>query len=432
MNSVSVERKILGWGGYEFVLIVCFFFAWGLAFLDALSISFLAPLIVKEFAMNNTQVGFLSTASVGSFAVASLLFGVISDRMGLRKKLLVPSLLLCAAFSALGALTQTYTQLLITRVLVGFFEGPILPLMMALMAKESTPSRFGFNTGIINSGVGIIAIMLGPTFVTQVASATNWRMAFLIASIPTFIMGLIIAKVVREVRVDANLDASGNKASILSNFAAIFKHRNMVVCFFIGLFGMSGYWSLMQFAAMFWSNTGGLSITTVGYVISSMGIGTVFYCMFVPKLSDYIGRKPTIIISYFLCALVPLTMALLGGAKLTISAYILFAGIPGAMTPLYMTIIPLETIPSKLAGSAGGFILAAAQLVGGAIWPVFLGVLADATGNYSIGFSIAAVLFAIATALGFLLRETNTKEKRQAYKASILAAKEAAKAAQSV
>jgi len=425
MNSSIGQKNILGWGSYELWLIICFFFSWGLIFLDAQAVSYCSALIVQEFGINNTQVGLIGTVSVGTFALTSLLVGAMSDRLGYRKKLLVPCLLLCSIFSALGATTHTFGGLLITRAAVGFFEGPILPLVMAIMAKHSSENRFSINCGIINAGVAVIAVLIGPTLLTQIASASNWRMAFLGAAIPTFILGIVTALTVKEVKVDINTDASGKKTSILANLGVIFKTRNLLLCFFVGIFGMSGYWSLMQFAMLFWTNAG-LSITTTGIVISSMGIACIFYAIFVPKISDVVGRVPALAVSYFICSIVPFTMAIWGGAPITIGTYILFGGIPGAMTTMYMTIIPLETVSPALAGSVGGLILAAAQLLGGAIWPIFYGRIADLTAGYTSSMICAGVLFFIAASIACFIKETNPKAVRQARKEAARAAKASA------
>jgi len=424
MDHYTGKTRILGWGSYELWLVICFFFGWGLIFLDAQAVSYCSALIVEEFGINNTQVGLIGTVGVGTFALTSLFVGAISDRLGYRKRLLVPCLLGCSIFAALGATTHTYGGLLITRALVGCFEGPILALVMAIMAQHSSENRFSTNCGIINAGVAVIAVLIGPTLLTQIASASNWRMAFLGAAIPTFILGIVTALTVKEVKVDIHTDAAGKKTSIFDNFGIIFKTRNLFLCLLVGLFGMSGYWSLMQFATLFWT-TAGLSVTTTGIVISSMGIACIFYAIFVPKISDVIGRVPALAISYFICALVPFSMAVWGGAPITIWTYILFGGVPGAMTTMYMTIIPLETVSPALAGSVGGLILAAAQLVGGSLWPVIYGRIADATSGFSTSMICAGVLFAIAATISCFIKETNTKEMRRARKEAVRVAKSA-------
>jgi nitrate/nitrite transporter NarK len=57
--------------------------------------------------------------NIGCYAVSSIIFGYVSDRLGARKKLLIPFLLGTAIFAAAGVLVNSFSQLLLVRALIG-------------------------------------------------------------------------------------------------------------------------------------------------------------------------------------------------------------------------------------------------------------------------------------------------------------------------
>jgi predicted MFS family arabinose efflux permease len=414
MQEVIMEqKKIFGWGKYEFGLVMWFFFSWGFVFLDRLTISYLAPLVMGEFELSTTQYGLIGTATTGCYAIAAIVFPMLSDKSGTRKKWLMPFIFGAAIFSAAGAVCTGFGSLIVTRALVGFCEGPIVPLMFAMVVKESSPTKIALNPGIINMGVAVIAVTIGPIFTTQIAIATNWRMAFLLASIPTFVLALFMLKFVREVRVEPTLNAKGEKDGIFAALGKLLRYRNVVVCFILGLLLMSGYWTLMLYATLFFSTVGGRDLSSAGFIVGMMGVLCIVWTIVVPKLSDFIGRKPAMIVWFLLCACGPFVMF---GAPESFAAalvYGLVGGIPGSIFPFCQAIIPGETLPPNLVATASGLITGVSEFIGGSAWPALSGVIADSQG-LGVTILVAGIAFVIAAVVALGLKETRVKKDKAA------------------
>jgi MFS family permease len=73
--------------GYEYKLLAIFFITWGIVFMDRLAISFLAPIVTPRLHMNNADIGWVGFATSFCFAISSIVFGFVSDRLGYRKKI---------------------------------------------------------------------------------------------------------------------------------------------------------------------------------------------------------------------------------------------------------------------------------------------------------------------------------------------------------
>ena len=67
---------------YENRLLVILAMSFGFAFFDRNAVSYLAPFIVRDLGINNTQVGLLSSALALSWALSGLVIGRWSDAVG--------------------------------------------------------------------------------------------------------------------------------------------------------------------------------------------------------------------------------------------------------------------------------------------------------------------------------------------------------------
>jgi len=392
--------------GYEYKLLAIFFITWGIVFMDRLAISFLAPIVTPALHMNNADIGWVGFATSFCFAISSIVFGFVSDRLGYRKRLLLPFLLGTAVFSAAGVMVHSFSQLLLIRALVGFCEGPVSPLIYSMLFSVNKDS-FGRNCGILNSSVGTIGTTVGPVFITQIASAYSWQMTFLLSSLPTFVMFLVVIFLVKEIHAEKD---TAQEAAKGAGFADLFKYRNVVICLFMCVLGLSGYWTMMLFAQVYLVNVSHFNLQASGWVTSAMGILYIVYCIFVPKLADNFGRKPVMFIALVLSIIAPLCMYLFPGVSISVYAYIFFFGFTAAVVPIYMTMVPMESVPVTLIATVGALVQGVGDLLGAAVWPVIAGKIADAAG-LPFMMLISSLLLVVTAVLALTLKETRPRKR---------------------
>jgi MFS family permease len=392
--------------GYEYKLLAIFFITWGIVFMDRLAISFLAPIITPKLHMNNADIGWVGFATAFSFAVSSIVFGFVSDRLGYRKKILLPFLLGTAVFSAAGVMVHSFPQLLLVRALVGFCEGPVSPLIYSMLFSVNKES-FGRNCGILNSSVGTIGSMIGAVFITQIAAKYSWQMTFLLSSLPTFVMFFVVFFFVKEIHAEKETVQAGTESHDLTD---LFKHRNVVICLIMCVLGLAGYWTMMLFASMYLVNVSHFNLQSMGWVTSAMSILYVIYCVFVPKLADNFGRKPVMFVALVFSIIAPLFMYLFPGASISVCTYVLFFGFTGAVIPIYMTMVPMESVPVTLVATVGALVQGMGDLLGAAVWPVIAGKIADAAGLPFMMLA-ASLLLMITAVLTFALKETRPRKR---------------------
>jgi predicted MFS family arabinose efflux permease len=406
-TELNTEKKILGWGRYEFTILWWFFILWGAVFLDRLVMPFLAPLVMEDLGVTDLQYGLINTFTTGCYAISAIVITPIFESTGKRKKWLVMLCLGAGIFACLGAATQNVWQLLITRAVVGFCEGPIVSIIFAMLLKESSSNRIALNSGIINMGVSVIAIAIGTPLVTQIAAASSWRMGFLVAGIISIVISIVLMKVLRE--VPFSLESQGEKKeSIMSVLGKLMKNRNVVICFILGVLTMLMYWTLMLYSTLFFTSEGGVDITGAGFIVGLTGAMGIAWTVVVPKISDFLGRKPALIMWYAIYAVVPFMMF---GAPSSFSAmllYMLIGAIPGSIFPFFQAIIPGESLPNYMLGTASGLIIGVSEIVGGSAWPAVAGVIAGNAGYPTVILS-AGIAAVIAIFITLFLKETKGK-----------------------
>jgi predicted MFS family arabinose efflux permease len=391
--------------GYEYRIVALIFLAWGFIYLDRQALSYIVPALVEDLQLTNGQVGQINMWQTIGYAIAGPLIGILSDKTGKRKSLLIAAILATTLFSALSALANSYMALIIVRFLVGASEGPILPLAMTMIAAASSPGKFGRNAGIVNAGIAIIAITIGPFLVTQLIAQTNWHWAFVIISIPSLLLGLLIWKFTSEVILEPSNRHS--KEMRRTKIFELLKYRNVTVSLFISIFCMAGLWIFNAFVPLYLTSAGQLSMEKMGMVMSIMGIFGIVTTIGIPVFSDHFGRKRALILFAFLGVLAPLGLYLfpLGIAGLVM--LILFGGMLGSIAPIYMNIIPQESLPIHLSATSSALIIGVGEIIGSFIL-AGAGNLADSQG-LPVVMIIAAASALLVALFGFGLRETNPK-----------------------
>ncbi|MCL1896621.1 MAG: MFS transporter [Clostridiales bacterium] len=404
-ESIVTEKKILGWGKYEFTVLWWFFLIWGLVFLDRLVMPYTAPVVMADLQITEVQYGLINTFTTGCYAIAAIFLTGVLEATGKRKKWLIILCLGAGVFACLGAITQDVWQLLITRAMVGLCEGPIAPLIFAILVRESSNARLAVNVGIVNMGVSVIAVSIGPILVTQIATATNWRYSFLVAGVISIIASVFLLKFIKE----KPFIPEDRKESMLATFKKLLKYRNVVLSFFIGILTMMYYWTLMLYATRFFVEVAGNELVGAGFIVSIMGASGIAMNIIVPKVSDLLGRRPAIVMWYLVAAVLPFVMY---GAQKSMAAVIMYAilgYVAGSIFPLFQAVIPGETLPNYMLGTASGLIVGLSEILGGSAWPAAAGFVAR---SYGIPTVILFAGFAaiIAAALSMFLKETRGKK----------------------
>jgi MFS family permease len=358
----------------ERVLVAIMFVTWGVVFLDRMALPYLAPYIAPDLKLTGSQIGNLVAMMSICWAVSALVFGALSDRIG-RKVVLVPMVVLFSLLSILSGFAHSFVELLIVRGLLGVAEGPCWSIIMAFVEERSTPVHRGRNIGIVASAAAIIGLAVAPVLTTQIAALFGWRWAFFIAAVPGFVMALLIALFTEEENTGASRQP-GQRVT-LRDMASLLGYRNI----WVSALGAAGFmaWTFLfsAFGPLYITEVERQAGTTAGFLMGAAGLGSFIIGLLGPALSDRFGRRPVLAVQAILCTILPLALMVHPlYSYLWVLAGILFLTQAGqAIAAICIVLVPTDSVPRNLAGSAIGLTTLAGELVGGFIAPIAAGTL---------------------------------------------------------
>jgi cyanate permease len=150
--------------------------------------------------------------------------------------------------------------------------------------------------------------------------------------------------------------------------------------------------------------SGGMPMDQAGFWATVPVVVAIFGSLLIPRLAIP-SRRIFVLLSLFLCAM-GASLLLRGTIGPTFITGLVLDGLARSsmMTVLILTLVEMEGVGKERAGTAGGLFFAAAE-IGGVSGPVMLGILYDATGDFSTGLGLLTLVSIFLLALLVLLKK---------------------------
>jgi len=162
---------------------------------DTLMLSFIAPLISREWALSAAGFGQLFAVSYAGAALGATATGFAADRWG-RKTLLLVALTISGVFTLACAGATNVSQLMLWRAISGFGLGGAIPAISALTAVHAREGQRSAAVSRMFLGYPIGALAGGAATAAAMTYA-GWRGIFMGAGfitcclIPVVVLGLV-------------------------------------------------------------------------------------------------------------------------------------------------------------------------------------------------------------------------------------------------
>ena len=296
---------------YENGLLALLSVTFGLVFVDRFALVYLSPFIAKDLNLNNTQIGMLVSALGITWAVSGYFTTAWAEAKNKKKTIFIISVVLFSLASITSGLATGFVMLIFSRLLMGFFEGPTLPLIQSFVAKESSPNRVGLNMGILQSfGSTLFGFLIAPILLVALATQYGWRSTFFIAGIPGLIMAFLCWKFIKPSTAETDIKANDESLS----FSQLLDYKNIRVGIVLACLFMTWLNSCMTFMPKYFTEIQGFTEGDMGKTMGLMGFASLIAGVFVTALSDRFGRTPIIKIFVSIGIVFPLAIVFLKGS----------------------------------------------------------------------------------------------------------------------
>jgi MFS transporter, ACS family, hexuronate transporter len=388
---------------YQVGLVALLSVNFGIVFFDRNALSFLMPFVLPDLGLNNTQVGMLASALSLTWACAAFGIGIVSDKTGSRKALLIIATLAFSVCSFLSGIATSFVTLLAARLLMGAAEGGVMPISQALVAAEVRPQRRGLAMGVTqNFGSNLLGSFVAPVLLTAFASHAGWRHAFFLAGAPGIVAALLIWRYVREQPVAQGHAAVRREKLTLG---AAFAERNVLICAVLGVLLVSYLVICWAFMPLYLTQVRHYDPQSAGWLMGSLGVSATIGAFLISGLSDRFGRRPLMIAMPLIGVILPLGALYYTGSVWLLAAMFFVGWGVNGIFPLFMATVPSESVDPKHQATVLGLCMGSGEVLGGVLAPSLAGVAADHVGlSAPLWIMLGLTILAALLALG--LRET--------------------------
>ncbi|MEU1078062.1 MULTISPECIES: MFS transporter [unclassified Streptomyces] len=362
------------------------------------------------FGLDHGQTGLLTTVTLVVSAVGGALAGILADRIG-RVKALMITVITYAVFTVACGFAPSYETLMVCRALQGFGFGGEWAVGAILVAEYASAKDRGRTLGAVQSAWAAgwaLAVLVYTLVFHYVDADTAWRVMFWTGALPA----LLVIYIRRNVSDAPEAAARRAADSTRGSFSAIFKKDLLRATFFATLLStgvQGGYYTLATWVPTYLKTDRGLTVVGTGGYLTFLISGAFLGYLTGGVLSDRLGRKRNIQLFAVLSALCILvythipsganTLLLVLGFPLGFCMSAIFSGFGSFLSELY---------PTAVRGTGQGFTYNSGRAVG-AFLPTFVGYLSD---SWGVGgaLTLGAVGYALAVVALFGLPETRGKE----------------------
>ena len=177
MESQKIETSKRG--GLKLLMVIGT--AWLFDAADVALLSFIMPLIKKDWGLTASQIGLVGSITTIRMMVGAVLFGYLADRFG-KKNIMMVTLLIFSISNLFLALTNNVNEFLFIRFLTGVGLGGELPVASVIIADSFSGHQRSKMLILVDSfwAVGWIFASL---LATLVMPAYGWKFTVIITSV---------------------------------------------------------------------------------------------------------------------------------------------------------------------------------------------------------------------------------------------------------
>ncbi len=371
--------------------------------------SVLLPEMIKEFQMTKAQAGMIKSAFSLTYVLFAPLMGWLTDRIGGRKVISFFCLFLGGGTFLMGK-AETFHGSAFFYGIVGFGAAatwvPITTLIQNWFSEKKRGLALGILSPSYSAGFGLMGLIL-----PLIVAGYGWRVCWFMLGIAALLLSVLNGLFLRDRPERMRLSPWGEP--VQRERQKTLRHQTMGYLeilkegkfWILGIsyFAISyGAYSLLDFIVTYGAMELKIPYRIASFSITVIALSSMVGGILLLTLSDYIGRKTSLVIIHLLVTLSVL-LIVSGGRNipLLIAGVAAFGFFYGPIWPMYAA-CARDNFPREVTGTVFGM-MTIFNGIGVMISPVLTGYLADVTGTFRWSFTLAGfVSFMGAFLIGIL------------------------------
>lgn len=380
--------------------IVAGFSGWLLDAFDFFLVTFCLTAMAREFHKTDAEIALVITMTLIFRPVGGFLFGLLADRYGRRKPLMINM----AAYAVAGIVTglaPSYRWLLLVRAAFGIVMGGTWGVGASLAMEGAPEHRRGLLSGLLQEGYAA-GNVLAAAFYFLFFDRLGWRMLFILSSVPAIPLVWYIFRHVKESTVWQQ--TAHRRVSWSQQYREIFSHWKLFLYLLV-------FMTAMMFAShgtqdmypTFLQRQWHLTPERRALITGISGVGAIMGGLVFGYFSDKQGRRRAIIAAFILGALlIPVWAFAPNQALLITGAFLMQFMVQGAwgVIPAHLAELSPDSVRALLPGFAyqTGGVLASSV--------VYIEATFAQRASYASAMAMTALtVFVVATIMAWMGRE---------------------------
>jgi sugar phosphate permease len=364
------------------------------------------PEIIKDLELSRTAGGSIFNAYLFVYICLTPLTGYLTDRLGARNIITACAFILAAGLFSMG-MSRCFMAVVLSYGLVGLGATGMWTPVITVVQRWFAPKRRGLALGILSTGYGLGFATMGAVFPWIVDNFT-WRHAWYFLSAGALAMVFLNRGFLRSSPESSGArpwgmteppePSAAKEKGPQVKLAQVFRHRNFWLIGLSYFFISYSLYGITTFMVDYAEGQLGLPLEKASLLATVHGFSQVIGVLTILPLSDYLGRKRTILISNSMIA------ASLVGIMLSNASWQFLYLFVGVLAVFYGVTFPIygasagDFFPRKYMGSVIGMWTPFYGL-GAIVVHWVTGMLRDVTGSYDSAFMISTAVAVLSVVL---------------------------------
>jgi len=367
----------------------------GLATLSVMnaSYSYILDAIKAELTLSYTEAGALMSAYFVGYALGQIPWGLLADRYGSRKVMTL-SVVGVSASNLLFGFASGFPDATATRFLAGLLGAGVFVPGVRLVASWFGERERGTALGLLNVG-GSLGLMAATWATPFLGLFIGWRLSMMVIGASGLLAAAIMWATLR--------DGERTVPAFRGDFWAPLRLPAFWVLSFVQFIRLGSYYTFIAWLPLMLKEEYGLGLVMAGTAMSLFNFAGMVSNPAGGVLSDRVGEKTVLLVSFGLLTVNVWGFLMLGpaGASIYFASFMLGWLINFVRSPAF-TIIP-KLFGAESAGATSGINNTFAS-IGALALPLLLGYVRDVTASYDAGWMALSGLILTGAILMTLIR----------------------------